>query len=73
FFIFLNTDVRFVLGADAQELSFRHFKSEASDSTGPAWPLGERVSSQGIASSVQKSPAHSMSRRSSIKPTGTQT
>lgn len=27
---------RFVPNADAQELSFRYFKSEASDSTGPA-------------------------------------
>jgi len=48
-------------GADAQEASFRHFKREDSDWTGPACSQDERVPSQGIASSVQKSPAHSIS------------
>ncbi len=56
-----------------QEMSFKHFNSDVSDSTGPEWHLSERVLSQGIASSIQKSPTHSSSTLSSSKPTGSQT
>lgn len=52
-----------------QEMSFKHFNSDVSDSTGPEWHLSERVLSQGIASSIQKSPTHSSSTLSVMLPT----